>query len=132
MRHCITKTCLCNIQRFFSAVKKENSIRKFLIYIFSYFCSKHRLWVHVSTHNLCFGAKIRKINIPTSTHNLCFGAKIRKINIPLQTPVFYIKVGFEGYTLHGHVFLVAFFIQTQTRAFIQTKQQLQIVRAKFG
>ena len=33
----------------------------------------------------------------TSTHNLCFGAKIRKIGIPLQTPVLlYIKVGFKG------------------------------------
>ena len=32
----------------------------------------------------------------TSTHNLCFGAKIRKICIPLQTPVF--PVGFKrGY-----------------------------------
>ena len=32
----------------------------------------------------------------TSTHNLCFGAKIRKIGIPLQTPQFYyIKVGFR-------------------------------------
>ena len=32
-----------------------------------------------------------------STHNLCFGAKIRKITIPLHTPVLlYIKVGFEG------------------------------------
>ena len=32
----------------------------------------------------------------TSTHNLMFGAKIREIGIPLQTPVFYIKVGFKG------------------------------------
>ena len=31
-----------------------------------------------------------------STHNLCFGAKIRKIGIPLQTQSFYIKVGFKG------------------------------------
>ena len=34
-----------------------------------------------------------------STHNVCFGAKIRRIGIPLQTPVFffiYIKVGFKG------------------------------------
>ena len=29
----------------------------------------------------------------TSTHNLCYGSKIRIINIPLQTPFFYIKVG---------------------------------------
>ena len=34
----------------------------------------------------------------TSTHNVCFGSKIRKLGIPLQTPVFlhYIKVGFTG------------------------------------
>ena len=41
-RHCIwydcnnvsfTKTCPCNIQRFFSAVKIENFIRKFLIFL---------------------------------------------------------------------------------------------------
>ena len=31
-----------------------------------------------------------------STHNLCFGAKIRKIGIPMQTPFFYIKVGLKG------------------------------------
>ena len=31
-----------------------------------------------------------------STHNLCFGAKIRKIGIPLHTPVCYIKVGYKG------------------------------------
>ena len=34
----ITKTCPCNIQRFFSAVKIENFIRKMLIFfLFSYF-----------------------------------------------------------------------------------------------
>ena len=31
----------------------------------------------------------------TSTHNLCFGAKIRKIDIPLHTPVL-LKMGFKG------------------------------------
>ena len=32
-----------------------------------------------------------------STHNLCFGAEIRKIGIPQHTPVLlYIKVGYEG------------------------------------
>ena len=42
----------------------------------------------------------------TSTHNLCFGAKIRKIGIPLQTPVLLYKSGVRGYSLHGHVFLM--------------------------
>ena len=32
----------------------------------------------------------------TSTHNLCFGAKIRKIGIPLHTPVFLYKSGVQG------------------------------------
>ena len=31
-----------------------------------------------------------------STHNLCFGAKIRKIGIPLHTPVFLYKSGVQG------------------------------------
>ena len=45
----------------------------------------------------------------TSTHNLCFGAKIRKIGIPLHTPVLLLKSGVcggGGYTFHGHVFLM--------------------------
>ena len=31
-----------------------------------------------------------------STHNLCFGAKIRKIGIPLHTPVLLYKSGIQG------------------------------------
>ena len=32
----------------------------------------------------------------TITHNLCFGAKIRKTGISLQTPVFLYKSGVQG------------------------------------
>ena len=32
----------------------------------------------------------------TSTHNLCFGAKIRKLDIPLYTPVLLYKSGAQG------------------------------------
>ena len=32
----------------------------------------------------------------TSTHNLCFGATIRKIDIPLQTPVLLYKSEVQG------------------------------------
>ena len=32
----------------------------------------------------------------TSTHNLCFGAKIRKIGIPLSTSVLLYKSGVQG------------------------------------
>ena len=35
-------------------------------------------------------------NVLTSTHNLCFGAKIRKIGIPLHTPVLLYKSGVQG------------------------------------
>ena len=35
-----------------------------------------------------------------STHNLCFGEKIRKVGIPLH------KIGLMGYTFHLHVFLM--------------------------
>ena len=35
-------------------------------------------------------------SVLTSTHNLCFGAKIRKIGIPLEPQFYYIKVGFKG------------------------------------
>ena len=31
-----------------------------------------------------------------STHNLCFGAKIRKIGVPLHTPVLLYKSGVQG------------------------------------
>ena len=46
-----------------------------------------------SSHNLCFGAEIRKIRIPL---HLCFGEKIRKIGIPLHTPVLLFKSGVQG------------------------------------
>ena len=32
----------------------------------------------------------------TSTLNICFGAKLRKIDIPLHIPILLLKVGFEG------------------------------------
>ena len=37
------------------------------------------------------------------THNLCFGAKIRKKVIPLYTPVLLYKSEDSRGTLHGHV-----------------------------
>ena len=35
----------------------------------------------------------RREAVLTSTHNLCFGAKIRKIGLPLHTPVLLYKSG---------------------------------------
>ena len=56
----ITKTCLFKYTENFSTKKWKNSDKKF--WYFSYFCSKHRLWVLVRTaSNLCYRAEIRKI-----------------------------------------------------------------------
>ena len=66
------------LQRFFAAVK----VKKFHLKIFDFF--------------LIFAQNIEAIL--TSTHNLCFGAKIRKIGIPLQTQFYYIKVGFKVFS----------------------------------
>ena len=41
-----------------------------------------------------------------STHNLYFGSKIRKIGIPQQTPFSLYKRDLRGYLLHGHVILM--------------------------
>ena len=42
----------------------------------------------------------------TSTHNVCFGSKIRKLGIPLYIPVLLCK---KGVYFHGHVFLMMTF-----------------------
>ena len=70
--------------------------------IFSYLCSKHRLWVDEA--------------VLTSTFNLCFRAKNKKI---MYTPVTlnYIKVGCKGVTLHGHAILME---KTSSRPFTKT------------
>ena len=41
-----------------------------------------------------------------STHNLCFRAKIRKNVYPCKPQFYYVKVGCKGSTLHGHVFMI--------------------------
>ena len=64
-----------NVPDFISAVKNKTFIGKFLIVLTISAHSKHWLWVHVKT----------------GTHNLCFGAKTRKIGIPLLTPVLLYK-----------------------------------------
>ena len=65
----------------------------------SYFCSKHRLWVHFRT------ASVRRfLGVPTI---YVFEQKIRKIGIPLHTSVMLYKIVVQrGYTCHGHVFLM--------------------------
>ena len=40
----------------------------------------------------------------TSIHNLCFGAKLRKIGVPLQNPHFLYKSGVQGGALFMDMF----------------------------
>ena len=41
-----------------------------------------------------------------SSHNLCFGSKIRKNGKPLYIPIYNVKIRCEGFTLHRHVILM--------------------------
>ena len=67
----ITKTCPCNIQRFF----QQKNFDSFNIFAQNIELAKAVL---------------------SRTHNLCFGPKIRKTGIPLQTPVLLYKSGVKG------------------------------------
>ena len=58
-RRDITKTRLFKYTEIFTTKNSKFSVKN--SDIFSYFCSKHRLWV--STHNLWFWAEIRKNNL---------------------------------------------------------------------
>ena len=81
----ITQTCPCNKQDIFKVVKK--------MIIFS---RNVLIFLLIFAQNIDCGYTLEAVL--TSTQNLCFEAKIRKIDIPLQTPVFflYLKVGFMG------------------------------------
>ena len=46
--------------------------------------------------NIDCGYTLEPPHLLMSTHNLCFGAKVRKICIPLHTPVLLYKTGFKG------------------------------------
>ena len=76
----ITKTCPCNIQEIFSAVKIEN-FAGFFFYIFLIFAQNRDCEYTLEPP--------RHFAYPPCIPKFC-----------------YIKVGFEGYTLHGHVFVM--------------------------
>ena len=70
-------------KRKLSALKIENFIRKALMFfLFLLDC----------------GYTLERLTeaVLTSTHNLCLGAKLRKIVCPCIPQFFYIKVGYEG------------------------------------
>ena len=71
---------------FFSAVKSENFIGKSSIFLIFY------------AQNIDCGYTLEPPlteAVLSSTHNLCFGSKLRKIGIPL---FYFINVGFKGGT----------------------------------
>ena len=70
----ITKTCPCNIQRIFWLWKMKNFRRKIWIFFFI----------------------LLNEAVLMSTHNLCFGSKIRKKVYPCIPQFYYIKVGYRG------------------------------------
>ena len=88
IRHVITKTCPCKIQIFFLALKIKNVMGIFLI--FSVFLPKTLI---VGT---CWNRLVEAVLM--STHNLCFGSKIREIGLvyPCKPQFYYIKVGSKG------------------------------------
>ena len=65
----ITKTCPCNIQRFFSAVISENYIHWKMFEVFIFLLKTYI----VGTRYNSLGEAVL-----TSTHNVCFESKIRK------------------------------------------------------
>ena len=79
--HNITKTCPCNILKFFSVVK----IEKFHWKIFDIF--------NILAQNIHCGYTLEPPQPLTSTHNVYFGSKIRKLGVPVQTPVLLYKSG---------------------------------------
>ena len=52
----------------------------------------------IFAQNIDFGTRQNRLAeaVLTSTHNLCFGANIRKIGIPLHTPVLLYNSGVQG------------------------------------
>ena len=78
----ITKTCPCNIQRFFKKIENFQ-LKNFDIFV-------------IFAQNIDCGYTLEPEAVLTITHNLCFGAKMTKIGIPLHTPVLLYKRGVQG------------------------------------
>ena len=58
---------------------------------------------------LIVGTRLNRLieAVLTSTHNLCFGAKIRKTYTPVNPSFTIKKWDVRGYSLHGHVFMMS-------------------------
>ena len=59
--------------------------------------------------NIYCGYTLELPLVLTSTHNQCFGTKIRRIDIPLAIKIWGMAIkiwGMRGDTFHGHVFMM--------------------------
>ena len=84
----ITKARLFKYIENFTSKRLKNVLIKTPRY-FSYVCSKDRLWVLTSTHNLCFFRRNKTNNV-----------------YPCIPQFYYIKVGFKGSKLYRYVFVM--------------------------
>ena len=78
------------------------------IHYFSYFCSKHRLWVLVRT-----------ASVLTSTHNLCFEQKYEKYLCFLSEFFQFLEVKFSIY-LNRRVFVMRKWLANRCVAILET------------
>ena len=101
-RHCkyllylITKTCLFKYTENFTTKKWKFSDKK--IWYFSWFCSKHRLWVLVRT------ASMRRFYRAPTIYVLSRNKKNNEY--PCKPQFYYIKLGFKGVKIYRHVFVM--------------------------
>ena len=80
--------------------KKKKKKKEEDIYIYSYFCSKHRLWVLIRTASTSDSNEY-----PQSM----FFSRNKKNNVyPCKPQFYYKKVGFKGSKLYRHVFVMRF------------------------
>ena len=110
--------CPCNIQKFLS-VKIENFHCIFLY--FSYFCSKHRLWVHIRTASprrlLYDTLELPRRGGSKECPQSMFWSKNKKNWFTPAYPTFAMW-GLRGCTFHGHVFQFLFLFFKGTPAMI--------------
>ena len=94
----ITKTCPCNKQSYFEHKKNENFQLKNFDFFFLIFAQMIDCGYTLEPPHRLGKAVL------TSSHNLCFGAKIRKISIPLHIPVMLYRSGIQWDIHYGDMF----------------------------
>ena len=104
----LRKHAYSNVQKILPPKTEKNQIKK--LWYFSYFCSKHRLWVHISALIIDCGNSLEpprrggSNEYPQST----FLSRNKKNNVyPRKPQFYYIKVGFKGVKICRYVFVMS-------------------------